>query len=191
MRRLMIIGAGGHGRSVAEAVLLGKEYALAGFVDDSWPDSSAVWEYPILGNTADPALSFKHADSAIIAIGNNGVRAKLQNSLVESGMHIATIIHPKAMVSPRAVIGAGSTIMAGAVVGTEAVLGLGVIVNGGAVVDHHCRVGDFAHLGVNTSMAGGSVLGDGAWMQAGAALGYRVEIAPGDVIGPGEGRFEP
>lgn len=188
MHRLIIIGAGGHGRSVAEAVLLTNEYELMGFVDDSWPNNSSVWEYPILGGTDDLALYRDKADSAIVAIGNNAVRAKLQSHLVESGMHIATIIHPKTIVSPRAVIGEGSAIMAGAIVGTEASLGLSVIVNCGAVVDHHCRVGNFAHLGVNTCMAGGSVLGDGAWMQAGASLGYRVEIAPEDVIGPGEGR---
>lgn len=190
MVRLLIIGAGGHGRSVAEAVLLGHEYALAGFLDDSWPNNSVVWEYPIFGKTTDLALCRQHTDAAIVAIGNNAVRAGLQNRLLEAGMEVATIIHPKALVSQRAVIGAGSAIMAGAVVGTEAVLGQGVIVNCGAVVDHHCRVGDYAHLGVNACMAGDSVLGGGAWMQAGSSLGYRVEIPPGEVIGPGIGRSE-
>lgn len=188
MRRLLIIGAGGHGRSVAEAVLLANEYELVGFVDDSWPDNSAVWEYPILGDTDNLASYRKQVDSAIVAIGNNAVRAKLQSRLVDTGMKIATIIHPRAVVSPRAALGEGSAIMAGAIVGTEARLGLGVIVNCGAVVDHHCRVGDFAHLGVDASMAGGSVLCGSAWMQAGSSLGYQVEVSPGDIIGPGEGR---
>jgi sugar O-acyltransferase (sialic acid O-acetyltransferase NeuD family) len=191
MRSLVIIGAGGHGRSVAEAVLLCNEYSLAGFLDDSWPDNLIVWKYPIFGDTSSLALCSYYGDAAIVAIGNNSVRSGLQKRLIETGMPIATIIHPEAMVSPRAVIGAGSTIMAGAVVGTEAELGAGVIVNCGGVVDHHCRLGDFAHLGVNACMAGGSVLGEGAWMQAGSSLGYRVEIPPGDVIGPGIGRSEP
>ncbi len=188
MRRLVIIGAGGYGRAVAEAVLLRAEYALAGFVDDAWPEQSRVWEYPILGNTSDMQLYGRHADAAIVAIGSNSVRSALQNRLLVAGVSLATIIHPRATVSARAVVGAGSSIMAGAVVGTEAVLGAGVIVNSGATIDHHCRVGDFAHLGVNACMAGGSVLGTGAWMQAGAALGYRVTVAPGEVIAPGAGR---
>lgn len=189
-KKLLIVGAGGHGRSVAEAVLLQADYTLEGFIDDSWSANQALWDYPILGNTSDMALFRQRVDAAVVAIGNNKARAMMQRRLVEAGIKPVTIIHPKAMVSPRASIGEGSAIMAGAVVGTEAVLGAGVIVNSGAVVDHHCRVGDFAHLGVNAAMAGGSVLGEGAWMQAGSALGYRVRVGAGEILFPGEARTD-
>jgi UDP-3-O-[3-hydroxymyristoyl] glucosamine N-acyltransferase len=77
-------------------------------------------------------------------------------------------------------------VMAGAVVGTDAQLGKGVIVNCGAVVDHDCRVGDYAHLGVNAAMAGGSIVGTCAWMQAGSTLGPGARGADGQVILVGE-----
>ena len=186
MKRLLIVGAGGHGRSVAEAVLAAGKYELVGFVDDAAPSLQCVWDLPVFGATADLTSYYgQYADAAIVAIGNNRLREELQQRLYAAGFEPATVVHPKAIVSPRAVVGAGCAIMAGAIVGTEAHLGAGVIVNCGAVVDHHCRIEDFGHLGINAGMAGGAVLGRGAWMQAGAVLGYGVKVEAGVVLEPG------
>ena len=186
-RRLLIVGAGGHGRSVAEAVLAAGEFELAGFVDDAAPGLINVWYFSVLGTTTDVGRYRVHAGHAIVAMGNNAVRESLCKSLLAAGFELATIVDPRAIVSPRAVIGQGCTIMAGAVVGTEARLGCGVIVNCGAVVDHNAQVHDYAHLAVNACMAGGSELGRSAWMQAGSALGYGVKVAAGVVLAPGMG----
>ena len=186
IKRLLIVGAGGHGRSVAEAVLAGGEFIVAGFLDDAFPELARVWEIPVLGRAADLVQWRGAADFAIVAIGNNALRLRVSGELRGAGFALATVIHPRAIVSPTAVIGEGTAIMAGAIVGTEAHLGEGVIVNCAAVVDHHCRVGNFGHLGVSAAMAGGSVLGASAWMQASSALGYGVKIEAGRVLLPGE-----
>lgn len=188
MRRLLIVGAGGHGRAVAEAVLLGADWEIAGFVDDGWPGLQQVWGHPVLGDTAGLVACREQAPFVIVAIGNNGVREVLHRRVRAAGFELAAVIHPRAQVSPRAMLGAGCALMAGAVVGTEASLGEGVIVNCGAIVDHHCRVEDFGHLGTGACMAGGAVLGRGAWMQAGGALGYGVQVPAGEVLKPGEAR---
>jgi len=185
MKSILVIGAGGHGRSIAEAILMSKDSKLVGFVDDSVPPASLVLGYPVLGTSDDLEICRAYADYGIVAVGNNGFRCKMTHQLVEIGFSLVSVIHPSAVVSPRAVIGPGSAIMAGAIVGTEAVLGMGVIVNSGAVVDHHCQVADFGHLGVNVSMAGGARVGRGAWVQAGSALGYGVAVADGVVLNPG------
>lgn len=172
--KLIIVGAGGHGRSVAEAVISNavSEFELIGFLDDSWPNNRFIWNFPILGDTSDLRAYIRYADKAIVAIGNNKLRAELQERLIKVGFSLVTIKHSRAVVSPSALIGVGSAVMAGAVIGTEANLGMGVIVNSGAVIDHHCNVGDYGHLGVGVAMAGGSRLGRGAWLQAGSSLGY-------------------
>lgn len=185
MHRLLILGAGGHGRSVAEAVLSAGSHKLVGFVDDAVPASNSVWDVPVLGSTVELGAYRQYAELAIVAIGNNAAREVLSNRLLAAGFELATVLHPRAIVSPRAMIGPGSAVMAGAIVGTEARLGVGVIVNSGAVVDHHAHVHDYGHLGVNACMAGGTVLGHGAWMQAGCALGYGVSVADGAVLPPG------
>ncbi len=184
--RLLVVGAGGHGRSVAEAAELSGQFEVAGFLDDSLPAGETVLGVPVLGPVASMADHRATADQTIVAIGNNTVREKLMHQLAEAGFEWATVVHPRAIVSPSAVLGKGSAAMAGAIVGTEARLGVGSIVNCGAVVDHHATVEDFGHLGVNASMAGGTVLGRGAWMQAGAALGYGVKVAAGVTLAPGE-----
>lgn len=185
MRRLLIVGAGGHGRSVAEATCAAGQYEVAGFIDDV-AEVRRVWAWPVVGGTSDLAKYRDLADAVIVAIGKNGLREKLCDQLLAANFELATIVHPKAIVAPSSVIGAGSAIMAGAIVGTEAQLGSGAIVNCGAVVDHHCRVENFGHLGVNAAMAGGSTLGYGAWMQAGSVLGYGVKVAAWAVLEPGQ-----
>ena len=191
MKRLLIIGGGGHGRSVAEAVLLSRQrqeqgFELTAFLDDAAQPHQHVWDWPVWGTTAMLPECKGRVDAVVVAVGNNALRETLHQRVYAAGLTLATVIHPAAVVSPRASIGAGSVIMAGAIVGTEARLGEGVIVNCGAVVDHDCVVEDFAHLGGNASMAGGAVLGRGAWMQVGASLGYGVELPARAVLRAGE-----
>ncbi len=187
--RVIVIGAGGHGRSVAEAIMLLGRDELVGFVDDGAGANAKVWTYPILARTDLLHTLRAHADAMVVAIGNNAVREKLHVRVQDAGFELPSVIHPMAFVSPTAIVGAGCAVMAGAVIGTEAQLGEGVIVNCGATVDHHCMVNAFGHLGVNACMAGGSVLGHRAWMQAGSALGYGVQVESGVVLAPGEARL--
>lgn len=184
--KLLVVGAGGHGRSVAEAAELAGGFEIIGFLDDAVSVGDLIFGCPVLGPISSLAVHRTSCDQAIVAIGNNSVREALMRQLDDAGMLAATVVHPKAVVSPRAVLGMGSAVMAGAIIGTEAQLGKGAIVNCGAVVDHHAKVEDFGHLGVNACMAGGSVLGRGAWMQAGSALGYGVSIPAGVSLSPGQ-----
>ncbi|MCR6477492.1 NeuD/PglB/VioB family sugar acetyltransferase [Variovorax sp. ZS18.2.2] len=181
MNRLLIIGAGGHGRSVAEAVLLRNEYLLAGFLDDGVGGQERLWDWPILGATSMLPACRGQVDVVIVAIGSNSLREALHARIRAEGFAFATVIHPAAVVSPRAVVDKGCVVLAGAVIGTGAQLGEGVIVNSGAVVDHDCIVEPFAHLGVKAGMGGGSVLGRRAWMQVGASVLHGARVAPDQI----------
>jgi sugar O-acyltransferase (sialic acid O-acetyltransferase NeuD family) len=187
MKHLLIVGAGGHGRAVAEAVIAAESHIVIGFIDDAYPELRSVLGFPVLGTTAELVRHRSAAEHVIVAIGNNTVRRRLTAYVRELEFVLESAFHPRATISPSASIGSGSAVMAGAIVGPEAVIGEGVIVNCGAVVDHHCRVEAFGHLGVNAAMAGGTVLGVGAWMQAGSALGYGAVIDAGRVVGVGVG----
>ena len=184
--RLLVVGAGGHGRSVAEAAELSGLFKVVGFLDDSLHAGDVVFGAPLLGPVASLAHHQTAAHQVIVAIGNNAMREKLMQKWASVSFEWATVVHPRAIVAPSAFLGAGSCVMAGAIVGTEARLGMGSIVNCGAVVDHHATVENFGHLGVNACMAGGTVLGRGGWMQAGAALGHGVKVLSGVTLAPGE-----
>lgn len=186
---LVIVGAGGHGRSVLELVRLLGEHTPAGFLDDTQAAGTVVMGLPVWGPTALLAeLPARGVHTVHVAIGHNATRESLNTRARGAGLNLATLVHPRACVSPSATLGAGCAVMALAVVGTEAVLAEGVIVNVGAVVDHHARVGHHGHLGANATMAGGTSIGARAWLQAGSAIGYHVHLNDDAVVPPGEGR---
>ncbi|MFW7343393.1 acetyltransferase [Pollutimonas sp. H1-120] len=184
-KKLFVVGAGGHGRSVAEAAMLGTAWSEVVFVDDAYPLLRYSGQWPIVANIESLAGLIAREDSVVIAIGNQSVRKRLFGLAQDAGAMMATIIHPKAWVSQDASIGDGTAVMAGAIIGTQAKVGMGAIVNANATVDHDAVLGDFAHLGVGVQLAGGVVVGDGAWLQAGTCAGYRVRVPPDAVVLPG------
>lgn len=185
-RRILILGAGGHGRSVAEAARLSGAFEIAGFLDDGLPEGYPVLDSVVLGPVAATQAFVQQFDCVVGAFGNNGLREKITLKLDAEGIETVSVIHPGALVSPTASILQGSTIMAGANIGTEAELGLATIVNSGAVVDHHAQIHDYGHIGVNACMAGGTILGRSAFMQAGSVLGYGAIVPPKAILKPGQ-----
>jgi sugar O-acyltransferase (sialic acid O-acetyltransferase NeuD family) len=184
-RRLVVVGAGGHGRAVAEAAVLAGPFDVLGFLDDGLVAGSQVMNLPVLGSTGSDIRLLAEDAEVIVAIGNNRLREKLMTSYRERGVRLASVVHPAAYVSVSAIVGEGTVIMAGAVVGTLGRIGAGAIVNCGCIVDHDCVLEDFAHLGVGVSLAGGVVIGRSAWLQAGSAAGYGVRVAAGEALPPG------
>ncbi|WP_192982256.1 acetyltransferase [Pseudomonas sp. EggHat1] len=186
LRKLLVLGAGGHGKAVAEAALLSGEWQQVVFLDDRWPEINLVCGMPVVGDLSHLAEKAGATDGAIAAVGNNGLRRAWQEKITASGISLVSVVHPRACVSASASIGPGSAIMSLAVVGAEARLGQGVIINAGAVADHDVTLGDYAHLGVGVCLAGGVAVGAAAWLQAGCSAGYGVVIEPGLVIEPGK-----
>lgn len=184
-RTLLILGAGGHGKSVAEAALLAGVWQNIVFLDDAWPQVSEALGFPVAGKVSATAEWQGRCQGAIAAVGNNAVREQWIGHIEGAGVELVSVIHPRSWVSPSAVIGAGTAIMAGAVVGTVSSLGKGVIVNSNATVDHDVVIGDYAHLGVGVQLAGGVKVGCRAWLQAGSSCGYNVTVEPGVMFGPG------
>ncbi len=186
LRTLLVVGAGGHGKAVAEAALLSGEWQQVNFFDDRWPELKVVCGMSVLGDLDRLAEYAGTADGAIAAVGNNRLRRAWQEKITKAGISLVSVVHPRACISPSAVISPGSAIMSLAVVGADARLGQGVIINAGAVVDHDVILGDFVHLGVGVCLAGGVVVGAAAWLQAGGSAGYGVVIEPGCVVAPGQ-----
>lgn len=180
-RKLRIIGAGGHGKVVAD-IARRNGYADIAFLDDQ-AEAKTWGGYPVEGVSRD-AEKYPDADF-IVAIGNGTVRERLQEWLAERGLSITTLIHPNAVVAETAVIGEGSVVMAGAVINPDAVLGRGVIVNTCASVDHDCRIGQYVHIAVGARIAGTVTLEDRAWIGAGAVVINNLTVAAGCTIGAG------
>lgn len=184
-RTLLIIGAGGHGKAVAEAALLSGEWQRIAFADDRWPELRETFGWPVVADAAGLVVLEVQVAGAIAAVGNNAVREQCIKAIHAAGLPLVSVVHPRACVSVSAVIGPGTAIMALAMVGVDAVIGEGAIVNANATVDHDASLGAFAHLGVGVQLAGGVKIGARAWLQAGCSAGYQVVVGEGVVCAPG------
>lgn len=147
MKRLLIIGAGGHGQVLAETARA-CGYDAVDFLDDRNPVA-------IGGTDRLEALAGSY-DGAIVSIGNNALRRDLICRLQAVGANVATLVHPRAFVAPSAALGAGSVVLPGAVVHTNARVGVGCIISIGAVIDHDARVGDFTHVNAGAVVPAGA-----------------------------------
>ncbi|MGM9513405.1 acetyltransferase [Roseateles sp. DB2] len=181
LARALLVGAGGQGQVVADALqAAGPAWTLC-FVDDR----EALWGQSLIGLPVLGSLrAVLQADDHVhVAIGSNVVRRRLFAGLDRKRM--LTVQHPRAMVSSHARVGLGCFVAAGAVLGPSAVLGEGVILNHGAVVDHDCVLDDFCHVAPLASLAGDVRLGAGVLVGAGARLLPGVRVGAGAVIGAG------
>lgn len=179
--RLVILGAGGHGRVVADAALAQGTWSQV-LATDRDPQRCQGELLPGV-----PLLVLRDAEASgapvHVAIGNAQAREKETAAL--GARPLASVVHPQASVSPYAVLGAGCFVAAQAVVAPAAQLGLSVIVNHGAVVDHDVHVGDFSHLAPLCSLGGGVRVGRRVLVGTGARVLPGLAIADDVVIGAG------
>ena len=139
MKRLLILGAGGYGKSVADvAAQLG--YEEIAFLDDMRTGEN------IMGVCEDFG-KYNDGDTEMYpAFGNNEYRMRWLNRLLEAGANVPSLIHPCAYVSPRAKIEIGTVVLPMAVVNTGVTVERGSIINIGALIDHDSIIGEGTHL---------------------------------------------
>lgn len=183
MKKLAILGAGGHARVVADAAeALG--WSEVSLFDDAWPNiPQGPW--PIIGSGRDLETRFAKFDGVIVAIGTNAVRLSKQRRLIEYGAQFVSVVHPTAIVSPHARIGLGAAVLAGAVINPGVETGHAVIINTAATIDHDCRLGDGVHISPGAHLAGGVQIGEEAWVGIGASVKELVSIGPRSRVGAG------
>ena len=172
MKKLIIIGAGGHGRVVAD--IARQYYDQIDFLDDN-PKSNA------LGTVSD-YVNYLDRDF-FVAIGNNEIRAKVTEKM--KGAKIVSLVHKNAVVAKDVIIGKGSVVVAGAVINPGTVIGKGCIINTCSSVDHDCEVGDFSHVSVGAHLSGTVKVGKYVFVGAGAIIKNNIEICDNVLIGAG------
>ncbi len=164
MRRLLIIGAGGHGHVAADIATL-RGYTDIAYLDDAPRDG-------VIGTVADAGQYIGEADF-FVAIGNGRIRERIQQELEAMGAAVVTLVHPSAVIASGVSVGRGSMIAAG------------VIVNTAASVDHDGTVGNFAHVSVGSHVCGTVNIGARTWIGAGATVINNVNITEDCMIGAG------
>ena len=176
MNKLVIVGASGHGKVVADiAVLNGYKHIV--FLDDNL-DLKECLGFPVVGRSTEAP-----GGDVFVAIGKSEIRKKLTKLYDERKQPI--LVHPAATIASDVEIGAGSVVMAGAVINPGARIGKGCIINTGSSVDHDCNVSDFCHISVGAHLCGAVNIGEETWIGAGAIVNNNINVCKCCVIGAG------
>ena len=179
MNKLIIIGAGGHGKVIADiAHCLG--YKDISFIDDRL--SGACMGFPIIGTTGEIGKQYDSETDYIIGIGDNAVRRSV---FEKYAVNWVTLIHPSAQIGMDVSIEKGTVVMANAVINPGARVGKGVIINTASSVDHDCMVSDFSHIAVGAHLAGTVSIGESVTIGAGAVVINNCSVCCGTVVGAG------
>ena len=185
------IGAGGHAKSVLEAIRSTDEFQVVALVDDDPSRAgSEVLGFPVEPSNALERLRSDGVAHGFVGVGGFGgsTRSPVFERLVAAGFELPQIVHASAHVSPWARLGRGSQVFAGAVVNAGADIGEDVIVNTAAVVEHDCRISDHVHIAPGVLLAGLAVVGEGTHVGLGAAvlegvrIGREAFVAAGAVV---------
>ena len=175
MKRLIIIGASGHGKVIADIARL-NGYSNIVFLDDD--DSVKECSgFPVIGKTSEAGTL---DGDKIVAIGNPDIRERIQKD-------ISTIIllHPDAVIGNNVSIGEGTVVMAGVVINPDTKIGKGCIINTASSVDHDCMIEDYVHVAVGAHICVGVRIGRKTWIGAGVIVNNYHNVCGECLIGSG------
>ena len=180
---LIIIGASGHGKVVADiAIKLNKWQSIVYFDDDD--SIKTCMGLQVIGKTVD-AIKYKDKAEFFIAIGNNLIRERIYKELENIGIETITLIHPSAIIGNDVEIGLGTVVMAGTVINSSSRIGKACIINTSSSVDHDNLIGDFVHIAPGVRLAGTVKVGNGSWLGIGSVVSNNLSICSNCKLGAG------
>lgn len=179
MNKLIIVGAGGHGKVIADCAMK-NGYTEIAFVDDN--ATGECMGFPIVGRCEDLEGMNDGNTDFVIAIGRNITRSKVAEKY---DVNWITLIHPSAVIAAGVSVGRGTVVMAGAIINADAKVGRHCIINTGAIVEHDNVIGDYVHISPGVTLSGTVTVGERTWIGTGAGVINNVSICEDVIIGVG------
>ena len=158
MKKIILVGGGGHCKSAIDVIEQEARYEIAGIIDRVDLLGSKVLGYPIIGSDTDLENLVQKYDYAIITVGqikSASTRIKLYNLVIKSGFSLPSIISPTAYVSKYSKIGNGTIVMGNAIVNANSFIGDNCIINSKALIEHDCSISNHCHISTNAIINGG------------------------------------
>ena len=189
MNPILIIGAGGHARSLIDLIETQGDWNIHGLIGLPEQMGSKLLSYPVIGSDNDLPAMHNICNAAVVAIGqlpNPALRQRIASQLKHLGFHCPVVISPHAVVSRHARLGSGSVVGHGAIVNAGADVGMHCTVNTRALIEHDAQIGDHCHLSTGALVNGGVQLGSGCFIGSGAIIREGLQIPAGTVISAGK-----
>lgn len=187
MKKIVLIGYGGHAESVADSIKQAGEYEIVGYTDGCKKNQATEYSYIGSDDMLHEILD-KGIECAAICVGylgNSSIRDRLYQLVKDIGFQLPSIIDKTAILSADTVVGEGSYIGKGAIINAKSKVGKMCIVNSGAVIEHESKVGDFSHVSVKAVLCGRVMLEDHVFVGANATVVQGINIYTNSTIGAG------
>lgn len=187
MKKLLLIGGGGHCRACIDVIEKEGKYKIAGIIDDALHDNNnkEILGYPVLGKDEDLKKLKNKYDYALVTIGQiktPAPRIQLYEKLKTLGYILPTIVSPLAYIARDVTISEGTIIMHHALLNTSSKIGKMCIVNTKALIEHDCIVHDFCHISTGVILNGGCEVGEQTFIGSNMEIKHNVKIGSQQVI---------
>ena len=186
MKNLILIGGGGHCKSVID-VAESAGYTILGILDRSIQEGETVLGYKVLGND-DLVAPFIDKAEFLVTVGqikSPDIRIRLNKMVKEAGGKLATVIASTAHVSRHALLGEGTVVMHQAVVNAGAHIGTGCIINTFSNIEHDVKIGDFCHVSTGAMINGEAQIGNNSFVGSQSVVNQCVKVCDNTVIASG------
>ena len=189
MEKIILLGGGGHCRSIVDTIQTTKLYEIIGIIDLKQNIGQYINGIEVL-NSDDNLMEYKKAgvENAFISIGSIGnvsVRRKLYHLAKKIGFNIPKIVDHSAIVANNAEIFEGTFVGKGAIINTKSIIGTNCIINSGSIVEHDCSISDFVHIASGTTLCGGVRVGENTHIGANSTVIQYKTIGENVIIGAG------
>ncbi|MCM1122066.1 MAG: acetyltransferase [Eubacterium sp.] len=189
MEKIILLGFGGHAKSVIDCIERQGQYNIIGFLDKKERENVCYRGYEVIGDDDNLdrlyGQGIRNAFVTVGFLGQSSVRDCLYERLKQIGFHLPNIIDPTAVVAGDVMMGEGNFIGKLAMLNADAKIGNMCIINSGAKIEHECQIGDFSHISVGTVLCGQVTVGKRTFVGAGATLLQGIRIGDDSVIAAG------
>mgnify|MGYP006436648009 FL=1 len=188
MKEIILIGGGGHCKSVIDVIEQEGKFQIIGIVDKPELLGVKVLGYPVIGNDSDLVDLSKKYRYALVTVGqikSSSLRVRLFKLAIKVGLTMPNIISPRSYVSKHAMIGQGTVIMHDALVNANAKIGENCIINSKALIEHDAIIEDFCHIATNTVINGAAIVRQGSFLGSGVITKQGVKVKKNSFIKAG------
>ena len=188
MKEIILIGGGGHCKSVIDVIEQEGKFQIIGIADKPELLGVKVLGYPVIGNDSDLVDLSKKYRYALVTVGqikSSSLRVRLFKLAIKVGLTMPNIISPRSYVSKHAMIGQGTVIMHDALVNANAKIGENCIINSKALIEHDAIIEDFCHIATNTVINGAAIVRQGSFLGSGVITKQGVKVEKNSFIKAG------
>lgn len=186
--KILLLGGGGHCKSVIEAIESGDQFEIAGILDSADKVGQSTLGYPVLGTDDKLVELLPQIPNVIVTVGqlkNANKRLQLYEFAKNAGAQFPIIVASTAYVSRHATVGEGTVILHHAFVNAGAHIGSNVIINTAALIEHNATIGNHTHISTGAIINGNCEVGSQVFFGSNAVLKQGIKVTDNSIVGAG------